>query len=197
MIENENQNKLDYKVNLVGDFPKLRAAILFFINRIPEKLNRISLCKHLYYSDGHYFQKYSKQITEIEYLHIEGSPQPVMFNEVMHTMLVEKDIEITPLLVKEKGSNGPMILLKGMTYKALSKAPDVFSREEMKVLNSMAMLFNGDLSLETRYYPNLYQYYAQTGLYEIITFLPLPDDGKRPHLRWKAWANKIFKLMWQ
>jgi len=197
MVEAEKNKMNDYHLDLSTGFPKLRAAILFFINKIPGKLNRVSLCKHLYYADGHFFQKYSRLITEIQYLHIEGSPQPVMFNEIMHTMVAEKDIEITPLLVKERGPNGPMILLKGLTYKANIETPNIFSREEMKVLNSVAMVFKGDLSLETRYYPNLYQHYTQTGLYEMITLLPLPDDGKRPHLSWKGWANKIFKLMWQ
>lgn len=192
------KNKMnDYHVDLSTGFPKLRAAILFFIDKIPEKLNRVSLCKQLYYADGHFFQKYSRLITEIQYLHIEGSPQPVMFNEVMHTMVTENDIEITPLLVKERGPSGPMLVLKGLTYKAKKKVPDIFTREEIKVLNSVAMVFKGDLSLETRYYPNLYQHYTQTGLYEMITLLPLPDEGKRPHLSWKGWANKIFKLMWQ
>lgn len=191
------ENKKKAKERQDAEFSKLNAAILFFLNKIPEKLNRISLCKHLYYADGHYFQKFSKVITETEYLHIEGSPQPVMFNEVLHTMIINKELEIIPLIVKEKATSGTINLLKGVTFKALKDNPPVFSREEVKVLNSIAMLFKGDLSLETRYYPNLYQHYTQTGLYEIISFHPLPDNGKRPHLSWKAWANKIFKLMGQ
>jgi|GEM_PF-779636 len=197
-MDDPEKNKMsDYQIDMNTGMPKLRAAILFMISKIPEKLNRVSLCKHLYYAEGHFFQKYSRLITETQYLHIEGSPQPVMFNEVMHSMVVEGDIEVTPLLVRERGPVGEMVVLKGLTFKANKKVPNVFSREELKVLNSVAMVFNGDLSLETRYYPNLYQHYTQTGLYEMITLLPLPDDGKRPHLIWKAWANKIFKLMWQ
>jgi hypothetical protein len=190
-------NKIINQENISESFPKLRGAILFFINKIPEKLNRISLCKQLYYADGHFFQKYSQMITENEYLHIEGSPQPVFFNEILHSMVVEKMIEIIPNLKKERGPTGTMNILKGLIYKAHAGIPDVFTREELKVLNSIAMTFKGDLSLETRYYPNLYQYYAQTGLYEVINLQPLPDDGKRPHLSWKAWGKKIFKLMWQ
>ena len=63
--------------------PRLRACILQFLRRLPGKLNRISLCKHLYYMDGHFFQKFGRTITEFPYLHIEGSPQPVFFNEVI------------------------------------------------------------------------------------------------------------------
>ncbi|MES0491732.1 MAG: type II toxin-antitoxin system antitoxin SocA domain-containing protein [Leptospirales bacterium] len=176
--------------------PKLRSAILFFIHKIPEKLNRVTLCKHLYYSDGHYYQKYEKTITELDYLHIEGSPQPLLFNEIMHEMVTKKEIEIFPQVVTKKTKHGPMMVLKGMVYRAHVEPPYVFSREEKKVLNSVALLFKGDLSLETRYYPNLYQQYTQTGLYEKIEQQKLPQ-GTRPHLSWKAWANKRFRLKWQ
>ena len=176
--------------------PKLRSAILFFIHKIPEKLNRVTLCKHLYYSDGHYFQKYGKMITELDYLHIEGSPQPLLFNEIMHEMVLSKEVEVIPQVVSVNSDDGPIMVLKGMVYDNLVDSQYAFSREEKKVLNSVALLFQGDLSLETRYYPNLYQQYTQTGLYEKIEQKELPK-GRRPHLSWKAWANKIFRLKWQ
>lgn len=181
-------------LNSVPEATKLRAAILFFINKIPNKLNRVRLCKHLFYADGHFFQKYQRQITEFAYLHIEGSPQPIVFNEIICTMVNEKEIEIIPQVVTEMVGDTPTMVLKGFSYKALSSVPEVFTKEEKKVLKSIASLFYGDLSLETRYYPNLFQQYAQTDLYSQIEFLEL-NDGKRPHLSWKAWANKIFRLM--
>lgn len=175
---------------------RLRAAVLFFIAKIPDRLDRVRLCKHLFYSDGHFFQKTARTITGTEYLHIEGSPQPVCFNELLHDMVAKKEITVIPQLVTEQSETGPIMVLKGMGYKAEKKPPELFSREEKKVLNSIALLFNGDLTLETRYYPNLYQQYAQTGLYEVIRFKPLPEGG-RPHLIWKAWANKVFRLLWE
>lgn len=175
--------------------PKLRNAILFFIDKIPGKLNRASLCKHLYYGDGHYYQKYHKKITENEYLHVEGMPIPRSFNELINCMVKEKELEIIPDIVTEITESEPITVLKGLTFHALKKPDlDVFTREEKKVLNSVASLLNGQLSLETRYFPNLYQTYVQTGLFETIPFYDLPD-GNRPHLSWKAWADKIFRLM--
>lgn len=178
-----------------GSLPKLRNSILFFINRIPGKLNRASLCKHIYYGDGHFFQKYQKKITENDYLHVEGMPIPRSFNELIHCMVEAKELEIIPDIVTEITESEPITVLKGLTFHALAPADmDIFTREEKKVLNSVASLLNGQLALETRYFPNLYQTYVQTGLFETIPFYDLPD-GNRPHLSWKAWADKIFRLM--
>jgi len=203
MIENQNKAKINLKeeknesiLQLEIKAPRLRAAILYFIDKIPNKLNRIKLCKHLFYADGHYFQKTGNQITEFPYLHIEGSPQPIHFNEVMHDMVLSSQIKVFPQVETEINNKEPVTVLKGLSFRALIAIPVIFSREEKKVLNSVASIFNGDLTLETRYYPNLYQQYAQTGLYEEIKFMRF-SKGKRPHLIWKAWANKIFKLMWE
>lgn len=193
-MEESGKKKLDMEDHSA---PKLRAAILFFINKIPNALNRVTLCKHLYYADGHYFQKYAKTITEFDYLHIEGGPQPMFFNEIMHDMVMREEIEIVPQLATEKKGSEKIMVLKGMTYKSDEKPPlELFTKEEIKVLKSIAFLFKGNLTLETRYYPNLYQEYTQTGLYKRIPIEPLPE-GTRPHLQWKGWANKIFRLLWQ
>ena len=176
--------------------PKLRAAILFFIKKAPNVLHRISLCKQLYYADGHYYQKFSESITEFDYLHIEGSPQPLLFNELMNELITGGEVEVIPQVVSQDSGKGPIKVLKGLSYRALVSSPDIFTREEKKVLNSVALTFKGDLTLETRYYPNLYQQYTQTGLYEKIPLETLPD-GTRPRLQWKAWADKVFRLLWQ
>lgn len=157
-------------------------------------MHRISLCKHLFYADAHYFEKTGSTLTEFPYLHIEGSPQPVFFNEMIHQMVIQEQIEVIPNVVTQKSENGPITVLKGLSYNALQPAPNIFDKEEKKVLNSVASLLGGDLSLETRYYSALYQRYAQTGLYEVIDFSEI-QTGKRPHLSWKAWASKIFKLI--
>ena len=175
---------------------KLRAAIIFFISKIPDRLDRVKLCKHLFYSDGHFFQKTGRTITGTTYLHVEGSPQPLFFNELLHDMVQSKEVLVTPVLVSEKTESGPVMVVRGLGYQTDHPVPDLFTREEKKVLTSIALLFNGDLTLETRYYPNLYQQYAQTGLYEEIVYRPLAE-GIRPHLSWKAWANKVFRLLWE
>lgn len=176
--------------------PKLRAAILFFLAKIPDRLNRVSLCKHLYYADGHYFQKKGKPIGEVLYHHIEGSPQPIFFNEVCMKMIEHGEIEVVPSVVTEVREGKPVIVLKGMSFRGMVQPTFEFSRDEKKVLNSVAASLAGDLSLETRYFPHLYQHYAGTGLFEVIPYMHFPE-GRRPHLSWKGWARKVFRLMWQ
>lgn len=178
------------------DFSLLEASILYFITRIPEKLNRISLCKHLYYADGHYFQKTGKTITSIEYLHIEGSPQPIFFNELLNKMIKSGKLAVIPKVVTEIRGGSPIMVLNGMAYRGIAEYDPVFTRDQLKVLNSVSSMFRGDLSLETRYFPLLYQQYVQTGLYEEIQFQRIPG-GVRPHLQWKAWARNFFRLKWQ
>lgn len=176
--------------------PKLRATILQFIARLPEKLNRITLCKTLYYLDGHYFQKFGKTITEFPYMHIEGSPQPMYFNEIMHEMVMRKEVEIIPQIVKENNDDRPHLVLRGLVFKALDSAENVLSRDEIKMVKSIGRTLGGDMSLETRHFPNLYQLYAGTGLFEQIRFMQFPG-GRRPHLSWKSWSDRIFNLKWQ
>jgi hypothetical protein len=114
----------------------------------------------------------------------------------MHEMVTRKEIEVFPDVMTNQTSEGPIMVLRGLCYRTSMQPPPLFSREEKKVLNSIAMLFQGNLTLETRYYPNLYQQYAQAGLYEKIPWVGLPK-GIRPHISWKAWAKKVFRLLWQ
>ena len=175
---------------------KLRHAILFFINRFPEKLNRVMLCKYLFYADGHYYQKFKETITEFPYLHIEGSPQPLYFNELIHLLLNEGVIEVQPQITEEEREGKKFTVLRGMSFISNQTEKNSFSRRELKVMNSVASLLNGSLALETRYFPNLFQAYAQTNLYSQIEFHAF-EGGVRPHLSWKAWASKIFRFKQQ
>ena len=190
-IESSEQLK-----DLVESAKKLRSAILFFIQRFPGKLNRVMLCKYLFYADGHYYQKFQETITEFPYLHIEGSPQPLHFNELIHSMLCEGAIEVQPQITEEERDGKKFTVLRGMSFNTAGHEKGTFSRRELKVLNSVASLLDGSLALETRYFPNLFQSYAQTNLYSQIKFHAF-ESGVRPHLSWKAWASKIFRFRQQ
>lgn len=192
-----DQNPLFSSEHVFENSPKLRAVILFFLHELPGKLSRVTLGKHLYYADGHYFQRHAKQITEYPYLHVEGSPLPFCFNEIIQQMIIHKEIEVVPRMVENIQDGKTVMTLAGMTFNALKEFPEaVLSREEKRGVSAVAKQLHGDVSLETRYYPNLYQIYTGTDLYETIAFMQFPD-GRRPHLSWKAWANQIFRLKWQ
>lgn len=203
MLEQKNNSQSEPQEHNVfrlldGSFniTRLTAAILFFCQKTSRPLNRISLCKMLYYADGHFFQKYKKTITQTDYLHVEGSPQPVFFNEVLQQLIQEKKIEVIPEVKQKITKEGMVTVMSGLSYKCIEDPEAIFQKEEEKVLLSIAKTFNGDLSLETRYYPNLFQNYAQTGLGEKIQWKDLPKGG-RPHLSWKGWSTRVFRLWWQ
>lgn len=180
---------------LKQDFSPLISAILFICQKCPRPLSRVSLCKMLYYADGHFFQKYAKTISGCDYLHVEGSPQPVFFNEILQEMIAKKQMTIVPEIKQKVTKEGMISVLNGLIYKPLCESFYAFKKEEEKVLLSVVKTFQGDLSLETRHYPNLYQQYVQTGLCQKIIWQPL-QEGK-PHLSWKGWSSRIFRLWGQ
>lgn len=193
---NEQQNNY-FETKLSFDVERLQQAILFVCEKTTKPLNRISLCKMLYYADGHYFQKHKKTITKTNYLHIEGSPQPAFFNEILGEMLHAKQIEVSPIIQKKVTTEGIVTVMNGLSYTCLQNyQADFFHRDEEKSLLSIVKTFQGDLSLETRHFPNLFQIYTQTGLCRVIPFEDLPTGGK-PRLSWKSWSSRLFRLWWQ
>ena len=66
-----------------------------------------------FYADGHYYQKFQETITEFPYLHIEGSPQPLHFNELIHSMLGEGAIEVQPQITEEEREGKKFTVLRG------------------------------------------------------------------------------------
>jgi len=55
------------------EYARMRGMIVFILRKLPGKLNRVALCKNLYYSEMHYFQKHGKTISGVDYLHIEAA----------------------------------------------------------------------------------------------------------------------------
>lgn len=195
-MESYNVFFKDILLNVYNSTPKLRAAILYFVKRFPEKLNRVSLSKYLYYTHGYYFQKMQSHFFEVPFLHAEGSPEPLFFSEILLKMNERGEIEIVPFISTEAFEGKPITVLKGLVFKTSQNPPEIFTKPEKKALQTVAYTLAGDLSLETRYFPVLYQNYTGTGLYDII---PQPEitQSSKPNLSFRAWARKVFRLMWQ
>ncbi|MBS0619458.1 MAG: hypothetical protein JSR44_14825 [Spirochaetes bacterium] len=173
---------------------KLRAMIIFILRKLPSKLNRIALCKNLYYSEMHYFQKTGKSISGVDYLHIEGSPMPRHFNEIMATMVESKEVRVVPQVAPEVIEGRQIMVLRGMVFECDAPLVNALSREELRAVRMVSSTLQNEMNLETRYFPQYYQHYVQAGLFEVIPFIAFP---KRPHLKFKAWSRKIYRLMWQ
>ncbi|WP_411822101.1 type II toxin-antitoxin system antitoxin SocA domain-containing protein [Leptospira sp. 'Mane'] len=142
---------------------KLCHAILWILEKSPNGRARLDLAKLLYYSDGVHFQKHASMITTGIYVHLEDSPYPVKLNEAL-------------LFLKEKGhiDASPVISAKGIQGFSLRflKPLDglILTKEEKRVMMKVVEAFRGKVVDESRHYPNLYENYVVTPLYDSIPF---------------------------
>ncbi len=176
------------------DNEKLRAMIIFILRKLSGKLNRVALCKNLYYSEMHYFQKFAKSISGADYLHIEASPVPRHFNEIIAEMVAKGEVRVVPHVAPEVIEGRQIMVLRGMVFESDAPLLTALDRNELRAVRMVSSTLQNEMNLETRYFPQYYQHYVQTGLYEVIPPVTFP---KRPHLQFKAWSRKIYRLMWQ
>lgn len=188
------KNAQETSSRLYEAYPKLRAMVIFVLRRLPGKLNRVALCKILYYAEMLYFQKASTTISGLDFLHIESSPVPRFFSEIMSEMVARKEVRIVPQVAGEVIDGRQIMVLRGMVFECDAQLLPVLSREELRALRAVATTLQNEMNLETRYFPQFYQHYVQAGLYEVIPFVVFP---KRPHLQFKAWSRKAYRLMFQ
>lgn len=180
--------------NDLTDTAKLRAMIIFILRKLSGKLNRVALCKNLYYAETHFFQKFGRTISGVDYLHIEASPVPRHFNELIAQMVADGDVRVVPHVAPEVIDGRQIMVLRGMVFECEAPLVNALTRDELKAVRMVSSTLQNEMNLETRYFPQYYQHYVQTGLYEVI---PNVAFGKRPHLQFKAWNRKIYRLMWQ
>ncbi|MFZ5629008.1 MAG: hypothetical protein ACOY5B_07750 [Spirochaetota bacterium] len=193
MLNDSNESQAA-SARLYEENPRLRAMIIFILRKLPGKLNRVALCKNLFYSEMHYYQKVQKTISGLEYLHIEASPVPRHFNEIISEMVARKEIRVVPQVAPEVIEGKQIMVLRGMVFECDAPLLNVLGREELRAVRMVSSTLQNEMNLETRYFPQYYQHYVQTGLYEVIPNVTFP---KRPHLQFKAWSRKIYRLMWQ
>ncbi len=193
MLNDSNVNQ-SASARLYEENPRLRAMIIFILRKLPGKLNRVALCKNLFYTEMHYYQKSQKTISGLEYLHIEASPVPRHFNEIISEMVARKEVRVVPQVAPEVIEGKQIMVLRGMVFECDAPLLNVLGREELRAVRMVSSTLQNEMNLETRYFPQYYQHYVQTGLYEVIPSVVFP---KRPHLQFKAWSRKIYRLMWQ
>lgn len=185
---------MQHTKQIYDEYEKLRAMIIFVVRKLPGKLNRVALCKNLYYSEMHHFQKSGKTISGVDYLHIEASPVPRHFNELISEMVTRKEITVVPNVAPEVIDGRQIMVLRGMVFDCAAPLVAALDRNELRAVRMVSLTLQNEMNLETRYFPQYYQHYVQTGLYEVIPNVTFP---KRPHLQFKAWSRKIYRLMWE
>lgn len=172
---------------------KLCHAIVWILEKSPNGRSRLDLAKLLYYSDGVYFQKHACMITNGFYIHLEDSPYEVKLNEALLYLKKEGKIDATPLL-SDKGIQGfTLRFLKPMNSLILTK-------EEKRVMMKVVEAFKGRVTDESRHYPNLYENYVVTPLYEAIPFIVERINTKIHVLMHKSLlqlSGKMFRVLFE
>jgi hypothetical protein len=142
---------------------KLCHTILWILEKSPNGRSRLDLARLLFYSDGVYFQKHAEMITGNVYIHLEDSPYPVKLNEALLYLREKGCIDTSPVL--------SALGIQGFTLRFLkSMETSVLSKEEKRVIMKVLEAFRGKVVDESRHYPNLYENYVVTPLYEAIPF---------------------------
>ena len=121
-------------MNTANKTEKLRAMIVFVLRKLPGKLNRVALCKNLYYSEMHYYQRFGKTISGVDYLHIEASPVPRHFNELISEMVTRKEITVVPQVAPEVIDGRQIMVLRGMVFQCDAPLLSVLTRVTAPVL---------------------------------------------------------------
>ncbi len=172
---------------------KLCHAILWILEKSPNGRSRLDLAKLLYFSDGVYFQKHASMITAGVYIHLEDSPYPVKLNEALLYLREMEAIDTAPI-ISAKGVQGFVLRfikpLEGL----------MLTREEKRVIMKVVETFKGRVFDENRHYPNLYENYVVTPLYEAIPFLIERINTKIHVLMKKSllqWSGKMFRVLFE
>ncbi|MEI1279073.1 type II toxin-antitoxin system antitoxin SocA domain-containing protein [Leptospira venezuelensis] len=172
---------------------KLLEVISFILQRSPRGRNRQELAKLVYLSDGVFFQKYAKVITQQKYIHLEDSPYPMELNQALLHLKENSLIDVTPKLT-ETGISGYLLTWVGTEHEDEID----LNRQEKRILRKVLENFKGSVYDENRVYPNLYENYVITPLFSEIKFSKETINTKIHFFKRKTLLNisgKIFKVL--
>ncbi|MDF3819156.1 DUF4065 domain-containing protein [Leptospira sp. 96542] len=172
---------------------KLCHAILWILEKSANGRARLDLAKLLYYSDGVHFQKHASMITRSVYIHLEDSPYPVKLNEALLFLKEKGHIEALPKIAGDGIQGFVLRFLKPMEGLILS-------REEKRVMMKVVEAFRGRVVDENRHYPNLYENYVVTPLFDSIPFTVERINTKIHVLVQKSLLNlsgKMFRVLFE
>ncbi|MDX1960848.1 MAG: DUF4065 domain-containing protein [Leptospiraceae bacterium] len=171
---------------------KLKEVILYILEKSPKGRTRVDLSKLVYYSDTVYFQRHSELITGSRYLHLEDSPQAFGFIEIIAELLELKEIIIQPKIEQAK--------MFGFTIHSIAPKPNSLSKEEIRIINKVLNAFPGAIRDENRQYPNLYESYVITPVYEEILISTERVNTKIHFTKKKSLlslSGKLFRVLFE
>ena len=171
---------------------KLMQVISYILSESSRGRSRLDLSKLLYYGDAVFFQHHAEIITGERYIHIEDSPQPFQFYNVISDLVQKDTIEVKISVEAEKVGGFRLHSKNPMEY--------TISKEEKRILNKVINAFPGSVVDENKQYPNLYENYVITPMFSEILITKQTVNTKIHILRKKSvltLSGKIFRVLFE
>ncbi|MCB1140858.1 MAG: DUF4065 domain-containing protein [Leptospiraceae bacterium] len=171
---------------------KLKQVISFILQHSQSGRSRIDLSKLVYYIDSVFFQHYGKTITSERYVHLEDCPQPLRFHEALISLLSNKKAEIRISVQLER--------MGGFLVFSLPSEPEKLDRDEVRICKKVLSVFPGPVRDENLHYPNLYENYVITPIFNEILLNSKTINTKIHVLRKKSLltlSGKLFRVLYE
>ncbi len=158
----------------------------------PLNLDRKNLSKLIYFSDGVYFQHHSLMITNEKYIHLEDTTGILNLNLALLNLVtrgyVTVEVDFTP-----ETSRFDKFILKTNLDMQLNLV-----REEKRIINKVLKAFKNGVKDEDKKYPNLYENYILSPIFQEIPFKIERINTKIIIQKQKSLLNhsgKIFRVL--
>ncbi|MCB1159653.1 MAG: DUF4065 domain-containing protein [Leptospiraceae bacterium] len=169
------------------------SKVIYYIVNCSGGIDRLNLGKAIYYTDGVYFQRNGKTITGERYIHLENCPQPVRMNQCILELVSGQVLKAEPYFCFETSLSGFRLIANKDLELDLEKA-------EVRKIRKVVQAFLKSKDDESMVYPNLYENYVITPLYNEIFFSPETINTKIHFFKQRRLLNlygKIFKINYQ
>lgn len=171
---------------------KFLQVISYILQESPRGRSRLELAKLLYYGDAVYFQHHGEIITGERYIHTEDSPQPFEFHRALAELSATGKIDVR--ISVEEGKIG--------SFRIFSKenVEVTLSKEEKRILKKVLHAFPGSVTDENKQYPNLYENYVITPIFNEIQINKTSVNTKIHVLRKKSvltLSGKYFRVLYE
>lgn len=161
-------------------------VIYFLLRNSPEGRTKLELAKLLYYSDGVYFQRNGKMITNETYIRLESNPEPIRLHESLMYLSKNDLIFIQPIIKDDKLKEIKIFCNKIISFQ--------LELSEMRKIIKVTRTFHRGVFDEGKNYPNLYETYLVTPLYTEIPFTTTAINTKIHFVKKKRLIDLSGKL---
>lgn len=173
---------------------KLQEVIYYIIKLYPNKLDRKNLSKLIYFSDGVFFQHHNQMITNEKYIHLEDIPGILNLNQALLNLVTGGFVTVEVDFSLETSKFDKFIL------KINLEKPIQLEREEKRIINKVLKAFKNGIYDEDKKYPNLYENYILSPIFQEIPFKIERINTKIQIHKKKSLLNhsgKLFRVLFE